>query len=256
MVQAADDPGSRADASAGRPPATPKDHPADAPAGTSSASRSAGAPEGSHGGRMAWVVLLGVWASWFVVDVLDAPEIAQRTVKGLLMPALLLWVYATLGSRTPRWLALGLVFATVGDIAIDVRLELGLAGFLVMQLCYIAGFLQLGAARAVSRRWLVIAAYAVLWLGVNLFLGPSFGELRIPVAVYTTAICTMAALAAGVSTRVGIGAALFVVSDTLIALGLADVDLSGRAALIMPTYLLGQYLIASGWVGRVAAPAP
>ena len=53
----------------------------------------------------------------------------------------------------PRWLVAGLVFATVGDIAILYVFELGILGFLVMQICYIAGFLGLGAVRGLRRRW-------------------------------------------------------------------------------------------------------
>lgn len=201
--------------------------------------------------KTAWLVVAVVWGGYFLLRAVDAAEPADRVAKGLLMPALLLWVLAALGTRSPRWLVAGLVFATVGDIAILVTLEAGLVGFLVMQLCYIAGFLGLGAAGALRRRWPVIAGYAAIWLGVNVGLGPSLGALQLPVLVYSLAICTMAALAAGVSSRVGLGAALFLFSDALIALGEAGVEPPGRAALIMPTYLAGQYLIATGWVRRV-----
>ena len=93
--------------------------------------------------------------------------------------------------------------------------------------------------------------YAGIWLGVNLGLGPEFGDLRIPVLVDSLAICIMAALAAGVSTRVAIGAALFLVSDFSLAVGEAGIDFAGPSAIVMPTYLAAQYLIATGWARRV-----
>ena len=193
-----------------------------------------------------------VWAGYFVATWLGAPEPLERILKGLLMPALLVCVLVQGDARRYRWLVLGLVFATVGDIAIDVTLEAGLVGFLVMQACYIVGFVRLGAAQAASARWAALG-YALVWASANLVLGPSLGELRVPVLVYSAALCTMAAFGAGVNARVGIGAALFLISDTLIACGVADVDFAGRSALVMPTYLAGQYLIATGWLRRVRA---
>ena len=91
-----------------------------------------------------------------------------------------------------------------------------------------------------------------MWITVNLALGPALGDLRLPVLVYSAALCTMAALGAGVNARIGVGAALFLISDTLIACGEADLDYVGRSALVMPTYLAAQYLIATGWLRRVS----
>lgn len=197
----------------------------------------------------ATVVLVATWAAYLVALYLLPWPGLERVLKGLLMPALLLWVLAAAGrGAAPRWLVAGLVFATVGDIAIDITFVAGMLGFLVMQLCYIAGFVHAGAVRRIRVRWWPVLAYAVIWLAANLALGPQLGELRVPVAVYSLAICAMAALATGLNARVGIGAALFVVSDALIAAGEAGVDLPLRSVLVMPTYLAAQWCIASGWL--------
>ena len=201
--------------------------------------------------RAAWRLLAVAWAGFFVATWLGAPEPLERILKGLLMPALLVCVLVQGDARRYRWLVLGLVFATVGDIAIDVTLEAGLLGFLGMQICYIVGFLRLGAAWAPTARWAALG-YGLVWITVNLALGPALGDLRLPVLVYSAALCTMAALGAGVNARIGVGAALFLISDTLIACGEADLDLVGRSALVMPTYLAAQYLIATGWLRRVS----
>lgn len=226
--------------------------PADEASTTSAPSTEA---SGAHR-QWPWVVLAVLWAAYFAVAWLDAPTVTERVLKGLLMPVLLVAALIALGDARPRtplpvWLVAGLVFATVGDIAIDVRFEAGLAGFLVMQICYIVGFVGLGALAGLRTRWWAALGYGLLWIGINVFLGPTLGALQVPVLVYSAAICVMAALGAGVSTRVGFGALLFVISDSLIALGEADVHVAGRAYLVMPTYLLGQYLIATGWVRRV-----
>ena len=201
--------------------------------------------------RAAWVVVGIAWVGYFLMRALDVAQALEHVAKGVLMPALLLWVLVALGRAAPPWLVLGLVFATVGDIAIIFVFELGILGFLLMQVCYIVGFLTLGALAGLRKRWPVALIYAAFWLTVNIGLGPRFGDLRIPVFVYSLAICLMAALAAGVTARVGIGAALFLVSDLCLAIGEAGIDFPGRSVIIMPTYLAGQYLIATGWARRV-----
>lgn len=201
--------------------------------------------------RWAWLLVGVLWVVYLLLSAIDAAQWIQHVAKWMLMPALLLWVVVALGPAAPRWLVAGLVFATVGDIAILYVFEFGILGFLVMQVCYTVGFLGLGAWGALQRRWTPAVVYAAIWLAVNVGLGPQFGDLRIPVLVYSAAICTMASLATGVSTRVGIGAALFLVSDMFLAFGEADIDFAGRSAIVMPTYLAGQYLIATGWARRV-----
>jgi uncharacterized membrane protein YhhN len=206
---------------------------------------------GTPWARWAWTALAIVWAGYFLLRALDAPEAVERIAKGLLMPALLVAVVGSLGRATPRLLVVGLLWATVGDVAIDIVFEAGMVGFLIMQLTYIVGFVGLGAVAGLRRRWPAAVGYAALWVVVNVLLGPELGELRVPVLVYSAAICTMAALAAGVSARVGVGAALFVASDALLGAGVADVDFPGRSALVLPAYLAGQYLIATGWARAV-----
>jgi len=200
--------------------------------------------------RSAWVVVAVVWIGYFAVSATGA-QTAQDVVKGLLMPALLLWVVAAFGRQSPRWLVAGLMFATVGDIGIDITFELGIAGFLVMQVCYIAGFLAMGARAGLRGRWALALPYLVVWLAANLGLGSQFGDLRIPVLAYSAVLCTMASLAIGLGPRIAVGAGLFLVSDLFIAFGQADIDFALRAATIMPTYLAGQYLIVTGWGRRV-----
>ncbi len=201
--------------------------------------------------RSAWLLVALIWGSYLLLRAAGAAGWIEHLAKSLLMPALLLWVLVALGSGAPRWLVAGLVFATVGDIAILYVFELGILGFLVMQICYTMGFLGLGAWGGLRPRWWPALGYAAIWLAVNVGLGPQFGDLRIPVVVYSAAICTMAALATGVSHRVGLGAALFLISDMFLAFGEAGIDFAGRSAIVMPTYLAGQYLIATGWARRV-----
>lgn len=175
----------------------------------------------------------------------------RLVAKGALMATLLVWVLVALGPRAPKWLVAGLVLALLADVLLDIRFEVGMATFLLMQLCYVAGFLGLGAWAGLRGRWPVGAAYLLVGVGANLTLGPHLGSLAIPVLIYSMAILTMAALGAGVSARVGFGGALFVISDALIGVDKAGAGFAGRGLIVILTYLAAQYLIATGWARRV-----
>jgi uncharacterized membrane protein YhhN len=102
----------------------------------------------------------------------------------------------------------------------------------------------------------VPAAWALLWLVLNVVLGPSLGALQVPIAVYSAALTTMAACAVATGRRrIGVGGVLFLVSDLLIGLGAADLDVPASGFLVMSTYALAQLLIVTGWVLAVRAPA-
>lgn len=203
--------------------------------------------------------LLVVYVVVAVIDVvggqITAVDILGTALTPLLLLLLIAWVLLARGRRAPRLLLAGMVFAWLGDVALDgpgdVRFLLGIGLFLVMQVCYSLGFVGLGALGALRRRaWIPIAA-AVLWLSLNVVLGPMLGDMRWPLAVYSAFLVTMATLSLGVSTRVGIGGVLFLVSDLLIGLGAADLDVPLRGLLVIATYAVAQLLIVTGWVEKV-----
>ena len=177
----------------------------------------------------------------------------EVVTKPLLCGLLLLWAWLACERSPPGLLMAGLVAALVGDELLgpdgSVWFIAGMGAFLVMQVCYVVGFVRLGAVdRLRERRW-VIAAWALLWLVLNVVLGPSLGALQVPIAVYSAALTTMAACAVATGDRrIGVGGVLFLISDTLIGLGAADVHVPASGFLVMSTYALAQLLIVTGWV--------
>lgn len=203
--------------------------------------------------------LLVVYVVVAVVDVvggqITAIDVLGTALTPVLMILLIAWVLLARGRRAPRLLLAGMAFAWLGDVALDgpgdTRFLLGIGFFLVMQVCYSLGFVGLGALGALRRRiWLPIGA-VVLWLGLNLALGPMLGDMRWPLAVYSAFLVTMATLSLGVSARVGTGGVLFLISDLLIGLGAADLDVPLRGLLVISTYALAQLVIVTGWVEKV-----
>ena len=98
----------------------------------------------------------------------------------------------------------------------------------------------------------LVVTVALLWPDLP-------ADLRVPVAGYSLLLTAMACAAA---TRLGLVAgsagALFLLSDTLIATGVADWPQLPRPDLwIMLTYVAAQFLLVTGVLGALEArPAP
>ena len=210
--------------------------------------------------------MLGVYAAVSVLYVGAAAAsltVVMTATKPLLMPALA----AFLVSASPRpftrmvRIVLGaLAFSWLGDVLLEVsRLSdsdnlflAGLGGFLVAQVLYVVAFAPVVRSSTPPRPPLWALAYVLYGAGLVAFLAPELGEFLLPVAVYAAAICTMGVVASGVNAWTALGAALFVASDTLIAVGrftdLLTIGDNWERVLVMGTYLPAQGLIVVGVV--------
>ncbi|MER5643885.1 lysoplasmalogenase [Streptosporangium sp. NPDC002524] len=203
-------------------------------------------------GSLSRAVLVAFWVCCAVHLALGVAGAAplDSVTKALLMPLLAAWVLAR---RGPRPLVAALLLSWGGDVALEVDgLFLpGMTLFAAAHVCYVTYFVREGALGALRRRPAVPVAYAALWVVLILVLWPGLGDLRLPVAAYSLLLTATAVTAAGHGRWIGAGGALFLLSDTLIAFELAGLPrLPAHGFLIMATYLAGQYLLASGIVGR------
>jgi uncharacterized membrane protein YhhN len=171
--------------------------------------------------------------------------------------------------RPTRWLLVGMGFAGLGDVLLMIReVDLfgpGLASFLVMQVCYIGAFWQeiRVAKKRLSERRIALAllpfvAYAggfLLYLDHPFHQTPGTDGLWIPVVVYVVCLSLMAVMAAlrwgavppGSYERVLIGAVLFMLSDSAIAINKFTNPFAGASLVVMTTYAAAQYLIVTGY---------
>ena len=171
---------------------------------------------------------------------------------------LLLQQVLTKAHGVPRLLlGLGLVFSAAGDIllSLDGLFLPGLGAFLLAQLTYTALFLTQFRWQAARLPWTaVIVAYA---LACSVFVLPETGDLRWVVTAYMIAISLMA-LSAGFRDDhqflwVAVGALVFMVSDTLIAVNGFIVPFALADTAIMATYYLAQALIVLGVIRHYLA---
>ncbi|MEH0543501.1 lysoplasmalogenase [Streptomyces sp. B21-105] len=199
--------------------------------------------------------LLGLFALAAAVDLLGLAagfDPGHAVAKPLLMPLLAAWA-ALRGA--PRLLVAALLCGWGGDTLLlfdaDAAFLAGMASFAAGHLCYLVLFLRIGRSRAGAL--LLAPCYVVALITTVVLLRPDLpADLRLPVAVYSTLLTATAYTAtARLGPVAGAGGALFLLSDTLIATGVADWPQPPRPDLwIMLTYLAAQFLLVRGCLGE------
>ncbi|GAA1719480.1 lysoplasmalogenase [Streptomyces yatensis] len=193
----------------------------------------------------------------------DATTVVHLT-KPALMPVLAVWALVRGG---PWPLPAALVCGCGGDVLLqiggDTAFLAGMGCFAAGHLCYLALFTRTGrGAPLTGARWprtapWVAAGYGAAWLGTVALLWSGLEpDLRLPVAGYSLLLTVMALAALGAGPWTGLGGALFMLSDTLIAAGLADWPRPPVPQFwIMAIYIAAQWLLMAG-ATREAVPRP
>jgi uncharacterized membrane protein YhhN len=155
--------------------------------------------------------------------------------------------------RLRLWLAMALLFSATGDILLASTIEnsfiFGLLSFAVAHLCYAVGFWPW--CRWSNKALLKALPLVGILLVVLLLVLPHTAELRLPVLVYMGIISLMAVLAIFSQVQTPylfIGAFLFVISDSLIAVNKFVIPLPAQHLLVMLTYYLAQYYLFLGCI--------
>lgn len=177
--------------------------------------------------------------------------------KAALMPALALAFLVLTGELGGRWswgTAAALLLAWVGDLALnvprDVWFLVGLTAFFLVHLVYVAVFWPFARRSGYLRRPWAAIPYGLWWVVLLVVSAPNLGELLVPVAVYGLVLGASATVAVGVNRTAAWGSAVFLFSDSLLALSrYADwFALPHEDIAVMATYIAGQGLIVLGLV--------
>ncbi|WP_328870408.1 lysoplasmalogenase [Streptomyces sp. NBC_00287] len=200
-------------------------------------------------------VLLAAFALAALVDLgsLAADyDPGHLVAKPLLMP--LLAGYAAL-SGAPRLLVAALLFGWGGDVLLLSDAEpaflAGMGSFAAGHVCYLLLFKGRGAHQP-----FLLAGYGVALTATVAALWPDLpADLRVPVAGYSLLLTAMAYRAGSrFGLLAGLGGALFMLSDTLIATGVAEWPQPPRPDLwIMLTYIAAQILLVTGTLRALEA---
>jgi uncharacterized membrane protein YhhN len=185
------------------------------------------------------------------------PFAASALVKGCAVGALALLALQPRGERRDAaLLALGLAFSTAGDVLLDLNPRMftfGLAAFLLAHLTYICLFARnrTPGIRLQPPRIAVVILVLAYSAALSAWIVPSVGALAVPVVVYICALTAMVSSAILARFRqpwVAVGAVLFLISDSLLAIHKFKAPVPLRDYLVWSTYYLGQCGIALGYL--------
>lgn len=214
------------------------------------------------------------WRAVFIASIVVSGLIILQAATGaawlawarapLLMPFVLGWTLLTRPVPTRRILVpllIAQVFSFFGDLllAAEGQFVPGVAMFLLAQVAYIVTFLGWRGPHLIRLKPWTVLPYAAYLAAMLIVVVPRAGELALPIVVYGTTLCAMAAVAMDATARIEprsarallIGTILFVISDSMIALTKFEVVAQGAiaATILIGTYCAAQILIALGVLG-------
>jgi len=201
-------------------------------------------------------LLAGVSAVAHIRAEYRGPRRAVYVCKPL-TTTLILILAAWPGAAADRYtlaIVTGLALSLAGDVFLMLprdRFVAGLVSFLLAHVAYLVAFTSGVAFAAAPLAFLPYAAAGAVVLAI---LWPDLGRLRGPVTLYVVVIMAMASQAAvraltmqtSAALLTAVGAALFVASDTFLAFDRFRRRFRSARLLVILTYVVAQWLIASG----------
>lgn len=214
-----------------------------------------------------WILYIILGIGHLLAEFMNFPALSIPMKIALLPVLMLAFRYSFKGPliSIAKVILVAQLFSWFGDVLLIRAAEpvfflSGLVAFLVGHLAYIAAFrIEIGDKPKVSPilndPWMALP-FIAFWAGMLWWMWDGLGGMRWPVMAYTTVIITMLGFAFSrwklVSSAsfwlVFIGAALFVLSDSMIAVNKFIAPFEGSRVAIMSTYIAAQFLIAWGMV--------
>ena len=165
----------------------------------------------------------------------------------------MVWSLSTSEPLYRRWVVIGLLWSTLGDVLLMLPGDYFLYGLLSFLVAHIAYLLAFNKRERLLARLAPFAIYAVIAVGVLAYLWQGIpAPMRVPVLVYVAALGAMAAQAAAIwrirrdraSALAAVGGALFMLSDSLIAFNRFGEPFEASRWMVLTSYWMAQWLIA------------
>lgn len=190
----------------------------------------------------------------------------ERITKPLLVILLVIyfiWATKGIGSKLKKWILFALFFSWAGDVLLLFVADnpnfflAGLVSFLITHIFYIIFFHLIRVHQDVKPKPFLLIPVLVYYVALITFLSSHLGDMKLPVRIYGVVICFMLMLALhmlyiknkNAGLLMMIGALLFVLSDSTLAINKFYNSFNGAGILIMLTYGIAQLLIVQGAIG-------
>lgn len=199
----------------------------------------------------------------YLIVLLSGHENLDLFLKPILIPLLGFGVYFHQKFPSKNILLTALLFSWIGDVILlfadiaEIYFILGLVSFLIAHIAYCVLFNKQNTLELhINKALFIIGSLLIAFylIGMITVLMPHLGELKIPVVIYASVISIMLLFAFNgylIWKRKGalyifLGAAVFVVSDSILAMNKFHAPIYKSSFFIMLTYLVAQYLIVMG----------
>ncbi len=187
--------------------------------------------------------------------------------KPLLMPVLTgYFVNRTRGysSRNKIVVLVALLFSWVGDVALmfddvyPIFFIIGLGGFLLAHVNYVYALVRTGHRIHFIGKgaWIGVPFIVLYGVGLLSVLWPHLDDLRMPVFLYAVVLMLMGGAALIRKVKIGyymvlLGAILFILSDSMLAINKFVQPIEKSGVLIMSTYMFAQLFIVLGLSNKI-----
>lgn len=210
-----------------------------------------------------WILLFVVVLIGDLIGIQLKNETIQFFCKPLIIPTLIGFFYSTSPQITKgvnKWVLFALFFSLVGDTFLmfqdknSLYFLMGLSAFLAAHIFYIVFFHKVRIKENVkSNHWLLVIV-VIYYAALISFLSPFLGDMKLPVRLYGIVISFMFMLAMhmlSIKNKMAgrwmvLGAFLFVLSDSLLALNKFYQPFGSANILIMLTYGFAQFYLVKG----------
>ncbi len=194
-----------------------------------------------------------------VLAILDENSLWQTIAKPLIIPSLMAY-YIAASSSINKLYILALVFSFAGDVLLLDKTDLflfGIGAFLITQVLYVYLFSKGLGNSPLAKKIMAFVPFSIFFVVLIRILKPGLEGFLIPVVIYGIAISIFGSISLlkylvkknKVNLNLFIGAVIFIISDSLIALHKFHEPRSFYPVVIMLTYIIAQYLIASFMLG-------
>jgi uncharacterized membrane protein YhhN len=210
------------------------------------------------------------WLIFFcaiLISDLVAVQLNYKIAEYIFKPLIVIWLLAyfilqlrSVRSNLKKWIIAALLFSWLGDVLLMLQDDnslfflLGLSAFLLAHIFYILFFHFIRIKEDVKSRWYLLLIVVVYYILLIALLSPWLGDMKLPVRIYGIVISFMFMLAMHMlfikNKNAGrwlmLGALLFVISDSVLAINkfYQSFEMSGIA--IMLTYGPAQLFITEG----------
>jgi uncharacterized membrane protein YhhN len=202
----------------------------------------------------------------FILSVYFNYSFLQMLLKALIIPSLIIFFLISRGKvhyKEDKWIITALIFSWIGDVLLQIKnggylyFLLGLISFLLTHILYAIVFFETtGEFIFLKTKRLLLLVIIIYGALIIYTIMPGLGKLQIPVTIYGIIITGMVVAALSRYGKVNetsymlvfLGAVLFLISDSLIAMNKFKQSFPEASVLIMCTYLAGQFMIIEGTI--------